>query len=324
MKEYYGDDISSTTSLKTSACSASSKPHAVILKALKLVPESVKSRYFGCGSSFPLGITGLDVLDLGCGSGRDSYVAAVVVGPKGSVIGIDMTEKQLQVARNGVHDFCASLSYTPKLEFRNGVIEDLRSAGVASESVDVIISNCVVNLSPQKDLVFREAFRSLRFGGEFYFSDMYCDRRNPERIKTEKVLWGEGLAGAMYVNDFLDLCRDIGFMEPRQLESRQIFVTDENLQDAVGNAVFYSITFRLFKIHAPYDASPENYGQIATYKGSIEGYSNSYLLDEKHVFVTGKAVEVSGNTAAILTESWLKVHFEVKGSRDTHYGAFIE
>jgi arsenite methyltransferase len=105
VKEYYGKILSSTASLKTSACTASSKPHAIILRSLKLVPQAVKDKYYGCGSAVPLGIEGLDILDLGSGSGQDCYVAASLVGPAGSVIGLDMTEEQLKVARDSLSAF---------------------------------------------------------------------------------------------------------------------------------------------------------------------------------------------------------------------------
>ncbi len=103
------------------------------------------------------------------------------------MIGIDMTEEQLQVARDGIPKFVASTKHAGKIEFRQGLIEDLKAAGVQDESIHIVISNCVVNLSPRKDLVLKESFRILRWGGEFYFSDVYCDRRLPEHVKKHEV-----------------------------------------------------------------------------------------------------------------------------------------
>ena len=339
VKEYYGKILSSTSSLKTSACTASSKPHPIILAALRSVPQSVKEKYYGCGSAVPLGIEGLDLLELGSGSGQDCYVAASLVGPNGSVIGVDMTEEQLLVARDGLAAFASSLEYQPKLEFRQGLIEDLQGAGINSESLDVIISNCVVNLSPRKvrpnlhvecfeivktflqDLVLKEAYRALRFGGEFFFSDVYCDRRLPDSVRKHEVLWGECIAGAMYTNDFLHLCRDVGFSDPRQMEVHPIAVEDPELLQVTGNAKFFSITFRLFKI-AGLERLCEDYGQVAIYKGTIPGHPHSYILDHGHMFVTGKPSLVCGNSAAMVSESWLKKHFQVLGDRSTHFGEF--
>jgi arsenite methyltransferase len=321
VKEYYGKVLSSTASLKTSACTASTRPHAIILRALKLVPQAVREKYYGCGSAVPLGIEGLDLLDLGSGSGQDCYVAASLIGTQGSVVGIDMTEEQLQVARASMDVFSKSIGYSPKLEFRHGLIEDLQSAGIQNESLDMIISNCVVNLSPRKDLVLREAYRALRFGGEFFFSDVYCDRRLPEPVQKHQILWGECISGAMYVNDFLSLCQEVGFKDPRQVDVHPIAVEDPQLFDVVGNAKFFSITFRLFKI-ASLERLCEDYGQVALYKGSIEGYRHSYDLDKNHTLITGKPLLVCGNTASMLSESWLKKHFQVTGNRSVHYGEF--
>lgn len=187
VKRYYGKVLENTQSLKTSACIPGKRPNTRILEALRLVPSSVKDKYYGCGYPVPLGIEGLTVLDLGCGSGQDCYVAAVLVGPKGRVIGVDMTEEQLKVARDGVAEFSRTLGWEPKLEFIQGFIEDL--SAIPSESVDIVISNCVVNLSPRKDLVIAEVARILKKGGEFYFSDVYADRRLPEVVRQHKLLW---------------------------------------------------------------------------------------------------------------------------------------
>ena len=112
---------------------------------------------------------------------------------------------------------------------------------------DLIISNCVVNLSPDKPAVLSEAWRVLADGGEFYFSDVYCDRRLPEDIRAHPVLLGECLGGAMYVEDFRRLCVRTGFTDPRVLEGHEIEVLDPALRELLGEAKFYSITYRLFK-----------------------------------------------------------------------------
>jgi ubiquinone/menaquinone biosynthesis C-methylase UbiE len=109
-------------------------------------------------------------------------------GHAGSVIGLDMTDEQLQVARKHVQDYTELLGYSrPNMQFVKGYIENLAEAGIQDESVDMIISNCVVNLSPDKASVIREVYRALAKGGEFYFSDMYCDRRLPKAVKQNEV-----------------------------------------------------------------------------------------------------------------------------------------
>jgi arsenite methyltransferase len=129
-----------------------------------------------------------------------------------------------------------------------GTIEDLKAADVADASMDLIISNCVVNLSPDKPAVLSEAHRALADGGEFYFSDVYCDRRLPEDLRSHEILLGECLGGAMYIEDFKRLCAATGFTDPRVLEGHEIEVRDEALAELLGEAKFYSLTYRLFKL----------------------------------------------------------------------------
>ena len=214
VKEYYGKILTSTASLQTTACTTGSAPTRQMRELIAKVPKSVCDRFYGCGMTVPLGIEGLAVLDLGSGSGRDCYIAAQLVGPRGSVVGVDMTPEQLQVARAGVDEFAATLGWRPALSFVEGLIEHLP---VGDASVDLVISNCVVNLSPRKDLVLREAFRVLRDGGEMYFADVYCDRRLPEAVRQHRVLWGECIAGALYLQDFVRLCHAAGFADPREV-----------------------------------------------------------------------------------------------------------
>jgi arsenite methyltransferase len=261
--KYYGETLQTSDDLKTSACCTPNLLPKKIKSILASVPDEVKAKYYGCGSPTPLGIDGLRVLDLGSGSGRDCYVAAALVGESGSVIGIDMTDAQvravaslaffthpvgstfdrvpfqltdaffftqLDVARRHAETYCVdALGYAApgNMEFRKGTIEDLRAANVEDNSVDLIISNCVINLSPDKPAVLSEAMRALADGGEFYFSDVYCDRRLPEDLRSHEILLGECLGGAMYVEDFKRLCVATGFADPRVLEGHEIEIKDE-------------------------------------------------------------------------------------------------
>ena len=176
VSEYYGETLAKTEDLKTNACLTSKAPSKAIREILATVPSEVIAKYYGCGSPLPQGIEGLSVLDLGCGSGRDCYVASKLVGPQGKVTGVDMTLQQLDVAKRNQAAYAETLGYA-NMTFVQGTIENLGS--IPSDSIDIIISNCVVNLSPDKPAVLREAFRVLREGGEFYFSDVYGDRRLP-------------------------------------------------------------------------------------------------------------------------------------------------
>lgn len=319
--DYYGKVLESSKDLKTSACTASGAPPAPLRAAIAQVPAAVTDKFYGCGTPLPLGIDGLSVMDLGSGSGRDSYVAAALVGPSGSVVGVDMTDEQLQTARDNVGAYADTLGYAPNLEFKKGNIEFLKEAGIEDESIDVAISNCVINLSPAKPQVLQGVYDALRWGGEFYFSDIYASRRLPKSVQEHEVLWGECIAGALYTGDFVRICRDVGFTDPRVLSTDIVEVTDPELKEVVGEAVFYSITYRLFKLPG-LETECEDYGQVAIYKGTIPGHSHSYVLDDHHVFETGRPVLVCGNSASMVGESWLGRHFDIIGDRTTHFGLF--
>eukprot|EP00210_Caulerpa_lentillifera_P001290 g1243.t1 len=184
VKNYYGKVLESTKDLKTNACTAAGSPNNEILKVMRKVPQEITAKFYGCGAPLPLGILGLRVLDLGSGSGRDCYVCSALVGEKGFVTGVDMTEEQIAIADKYVQEYTESLGFAkPNMKFVKGHIEYLDKAGISDESADMVISNCVVNLSPDKPSVLKEVYRALAPGGEFYFSDMYCDRRLPEHVK---------------------------------------------------------------------------------------------------------------------------------------------
>eukprot|EP01026_Neomeris_dumetosa_P019877 TRINITY_DN1801_c0_g1_i2.p1 TRINITY_DN1801_c0_g1~~TRINITY_DN1801_c0_g1_i2.p1 ORF type:complete len:415 (-),score=47.41 TRINITY_DN1801_c0_g1_i2:372-1616(-) len=327
VQKYYGQVLSTSKDLKTNACTASGKPHPIIGEKIAAVPEEIRSKFYGCGAPLPLGIKDLRVLDLGSGSGRDCYVCSALVGDKGFVTGLDMTDEQLEVARKYVESYCTeTLGYSqPNMKFVKGNIEYLDKAGIEDESIDIIISNCVVNLSPDKPRVIEEAYRVLAPGGELYFSDVYCDRRLPEHVQKDEVLWGECISGALYIEDFKRIAGSVGFKDVRVLQSSEMAINDQSLKDVLGNARFYSITYRLFKIPDQIETLCEDYGQIAIYKGTIKGHKHSYTLDDHHHFITNKPMLVCGNTAAMVGEggvSWLSPHFEVIGDRSVHYGLF--
>ena len=165
VKDYYGRQLQSSADLKTSACCDLSDMPAWLLPLLGRIHPDVLSRYYGCGLVCPPLLDGARVLDLGCGSGRDVYLLAQLVGPSGSVTGIDMTGEQLAIAE-AHHEHHADTFGYDNVTFRRGYIERLEELELAPASFDVVVSNCVVNLSLDKDAVLRGVRRLLRPGGE--------------------------------------------------------------------------------------------------------------------------------------------------------------
>jgi len=195
------------------------------------------------------------VLDLGSGPGLDCFLASRRVGPEGRVIGVDMTSEMLDRART-----TARKNKYSNVEFRLGEIENLP---VADRSVDVIISNCVINLSPDKPRVFKEAFRVLKDGGRLIVSDLVLTGALPENLIKSKELYAACVAGAILKNDYIKMIREAGFKEikvvgekhfPAELimdlkkvpeVSRQLKITEARLVEALNSVI--SVTFRAVK-----------------------------------------------------------------------------
>jgi SAM-dependent methyltransferase len=169
------------------------------------LPRSVTGASAGCGN--PTAITELQpgevVLDLGSGGGIDCFLAARKVGPTGRVIGLDMTPDMIRLARRNAKKVGAT-----NVDFRYGEMEDIP---LPDESVDVIISNCVINLSPDKDAVFTEAYRVLRPGGRMSVSDIVTNGELPQSLRDRPDAWAGCLAGALDESDYLSKIRAAGF-----------------------------------------------------------------------------------------------------------------
>ncbi|MBM9548032.1 methyltransferase domain-containing protein [Leptospira sp. 201903074] len=321
VQNYYGKVLQTNKDLKTTACcSIESLPPAYLPFITKIHPI-VKDKFYGCGSPFPPALSGRSILDLGCGSGRDVYLLSQLVGESGSVIGIDMTKEQLDVAVTYLEYHRSEFGYQKSnVSFREGYIENLKPCGIEDNSIDLVVSNCVTNLSPNKKLVFSEIFRVLKPGGELYFSDVFSDQRIPEELKEDPVLLGECLGGALYTEDFRRLLLQLGVNDYRVVSQSKINLLNPEIEKKVGNINFYSITFRAFKI--PLEDRCEDYGQVAYYKGTIDGFPHSFTLDDHHVFVTGKPMLVCGNTADMVSTTHYKDHFKIVGDKSKHFGLF--
>jgi len=169
--------------------------------------------------------------------------------------------------------------------------------------------------------VLREVHRLLKPGGEFYFSDVYADRRVPDAVRNDPVLYGECLGGALYWNDFVNLGKRHGFADVRLVEDKPLEVTDAKLAERVGNIKFFSATYRLFKLDG-LEPACENYGQAVIYRGTLPYHAHRFVLDAHHDIETGKVFPVCGNTWRMLHDTRFKTHFEFIGNFKTHYGIF--
>jgi arsenite methyltransferase len=204
---------------------------------LEHIPEEA---IMGLGCGTPTAIADLKagevVLDLGSGAGVDVFLAANKVGPTGKAIGVDMTEEMVDKAKNiaknhGYHN----------VEFRLGEIENLP---VEDESVDAIISNCVINLSPDKSKVFQEAYRALKPGGRLTVSDIVSERVLPNEIKTDSNAWACCIGGALEQQEYLEKIKKAGFEDVEIVASQEFYI--ENKANQTKEKLL-SITVKAYK-----------------------------------------------------------------------------
>jgi ubiquinone/menaquinone biosynthesis C-methylase UbiE len=204
---------------------------------LEHVPEEA---IMGLGCGNPTAIADLKagevVLDLGAGAGVDVFLAANKVGPTGRVIGVDMTEEMVDKAKSIARDH----GYH-NVEFRLGEIEKLP---VEDESVDAIISNCVINLSPDKSKVFREAYRVLKPGGRLTVSDIVSEGALPNEIKSDSNAWACCIGGALEHQEYLGKIKEAGFRNVQVESSKDFYMEGEGKQ---APTKFLSITVKAYK-----------------------------------------------------------------------------
>ncbi|NLF32732.1 MAG: arsenite methyltransferase [Planctomycetes bacterium] len=196
---------------KQSSCCGSGSSCCGDTKAYTVPDHPVPEAELGlsCGNPLAFGFinAGDVVLDLGSGAGKDVFLAAQRVGDAGRAIGVDMTPEMLALARRNAVKFFTTTGLS-NVEFREGKIEALP---VEDASVDIVISNCVINLSPDKPQVFREVYRVLKDGGRMIVSDIVLNRPLPESARSDAGLYAACIAGALLRDDYLQAIRDAGF-----------------------------------------------------------------------------------------------------------------
>ncbi len=249
------------------------------------IPSAVIERFYGCGS--PIGSAqiqpGETTLDLGSGAGIDVFIAAKKVGPTGRAIGVDMTPQMLKIAREAQRAVAANLRYDV-VEFREGFMEEIP---VEDNSVDLVTSNCVINLSPDKKRVFAEMWRVLKDHGRIVLADIVADRQVPPHQRKDPRLWGECISGALTEEEFLSYLERVGFYGVQVLK--------KTFWKEVEGYRFYSVTVRGYKYEKK--AGCVYIGQTVTYLGPFKGISD----EEGHWFPRNAPVEVCTDTAAKLS-----------------------
>ena len=248
---------------------------------LSYIPQELLNISYGCGSPVTLAHIefGESVLDLGSGGGVDCFIASKMVGERGRVIGVDMTDEMLVKANASRESVAKKLGFD-NVRFIKGFLEEIP---LANESIDVVASNCVINLSDRKEKVFQEIFRILRKGGRFVISDIFADREVPLSMKKDNKLWSECISGAITEVAFVNKTKATGFYG--------LEVVNRYPYKEVDGFRFYSITIKAYK----YEKSKEcmYMGQHATYKGPFSFVSD----DDGHTYPVGIPVEVCTDTA---------------------------
>ena len=253
--------------------------------AVAHIPRDVLDRFYGCGS--PMTSAGIregeTVLDLGSGAGIDVFIAAKFVGAAGRAIGVDMTDRMLAVARENQPRVAEALGYDAA-DFREGYLEQIP---VEPKSVDLVTSNCVINLSPDKPRVFSEMWRVLKDHGRILVSDIVSERDVPPHLKVNPRLWGECLVGALTQEQFLAELERAGFYGLEIL--RKSWWKD------VEGYPFFSVTVRGWKFEKTSGCVFQ--GHRAVYLGP----ARAFIDEEGHQFPRNEPYEICTDTVSKLS-----------------------
>ena len=288
VREFYGE--------------AAEKPQAELCcptkyddSAISHIPQDVLDRFYGCGS--PMTSAGIKegevIIDLGSGAGIDVFIAAKFVGRSGKAIGVDMTDRMLYVARENQPRVAAALGYDA-VEFREGFLEQIP---VASKIVDLVTSNCVVNLSPDKPRVFAEMWRVLKDHGRILISDIVSEREVPPHLKVNPQLWGECLVGALTQEEFIAALERAGFYGIELLKKTY-------WKDVEGYP-FFSVTVRGWKYEKTSGCVFK--GHRAVYLGPAK----AFIDEEGHQFPRNEPYEICIDTVAKLSNPPYRAMFAI-------------
>lgn len=290
---------------------------------LEVIPAEVIERDYGCGDPSKFVRPGETVLDLGSGGGKICFIASQVVGDSGRVIGVDMNDDMLELARRSQSEVAAKIGYD-NVEFRKGKIQDmaidrdavdqylaenpvtneadlqrlearisemrLNSPMIADGSVDVVVSNCVLNLvdSAEKEQLFREIYRVLKVGGRAVISDIVCDEVVPQTMQDDPELWSGCISGAFQESAFLDAFANVGFI------GLEMPVLQATPWQTVEGIEFRSATVIAYKGE---DAPCYEHNEAVIYRGPYQQVTD----DTGHTFQRGERTAVCRKTFNMMT-----------------------
>ncbi len=277
VREYYG---AAAESPKADLCCPTSYDRSMT----DHIPQDVLDRFYGCGSPVTRAAVQLGemMLDLGSGAGIDVFIAAKLVGAGGRAIGIDMTDEMLSVANSCRPAVATNLGYDV-VEFRKGFLEAIP---VESGTVDVVTSNCVVNLSPDKPRVFAEVWRVLADHGRLVISDIVSDRPVPPHLRVNPKLWGECLVGALTEEQFMAELERAGFYG--------LTVQEKSFWKEVEGYAFSSVTVAGYKFEKMDGCVFQGHRAVYLGPGKI------FVDEEGHQFMRNEPYEVCTDTVAKL------------------------
>ena len=286
VKDFYSE--AAVTAQENLCC-----PTEYDLSDLSHIPKEVTEISYGCGS--PVGRAGLQegevMVDLGSGGGIDCFIAAKHVGETGQVYGIDMTDEMLDVARKNASQVVKNLGYN-NIKFKKGFLEDIPIEDI---SVDLVTSNCVINLSTNKNAVFKEIHRILKPNGRFLIADIISEIEVPEEMRSNKELWGECISGALTLKEFLDHASNNNF--------NGLLIKKDYLWKEVANIKFYSYTIEGFKYESNRNL-PDTKSVFATYAGPFDS-----VIFQGTTFPISIPIKIDKITAELLSSHSYKGQF---------------
>jgi SAM-dependent methyltransferase len=264
------------------------------------IPKNVLEVSYGCGSPTSLANIkeGETVVDLGSGGGIDCFIAARKVGRSGWIIGIDMTDKMIGIAKKAASSVAKNLGYDI-VEFKKGFLEDIP---LESGTADLVTSNCVLNLSADKGTVFEEIYKVLKPTGRFCISDVVSDKELPEHIRNDKQLWGECLAGALTEDSFIRAAREAGFYG--------LLTVSRSLYRKLDGIRFDSIVLNGYKLQKGSECVYA--GQYAIYNGPFKAVQD----DDGHEYPAGIPVKVCTETVEKLNKAPYTGLFSIIGPKN--------